>query len=90
MISCSTLFEMEMLNLDRMSRAELLDAIRQHWDNLPADLRVILEDESTDQLRLLLMAARLLHTLRLRLADRAAFKNLRPCMEQAMDLKPGN
>jgi len=70
MVNCTTLFEMEMLNIDRMSRAQLIDAVQEHWDGLPLDLQVNVEDESTDNLRLLLVAGRLLHALRLRLGNR--------------------
>ncbi len=89
MVSCSTLFEMEMLNIDRMSRAQLIEAVRERWDSLPTDLRVNVHEESTDHLRLLLVAGRLLHMLRLRLADQAASKNARPWMEQAMETEQG-
>ena len=67
MVNCSTLFEIEMLAIDLMSRPELIAAVRAGWDSLPADLRVRLhlEEEPTDHLRLLLVAARLLHALRL-------------------------
>lgn len=82
MVSCSTLFEMEMLNIDRMSRPKLIEAVQDRWDSLPADLRVDLENESTDHLRLLLVAGRLLHMLRLRLGLDAASKNAWPRMER--------
>ena len=68
MMNCSTLFAIEMMAIDRMSRAELITAIRAGLENLPADLRhgLDLAEESMDHLRLLLIAARLLHALRLR------------------------
>jgi hypothetical protein len=67
-MDCSTLFAIEMLAIDRMSRADLITAVRAGLDNLPADLRqrLHLDEESTDHLRLILVAARLLHALRLR------------------------
>jgi hypothetical protein len=74
MVDCSTLFAIEMLAIDRMSRAELITAVRAGLESLPTDLRqrLRLEEESADHLRLLLVAARLLHALRLRVGRHPA------------------
>jgi hypothetical protein len=63
-MNCTSLFELELSCIDRMSRPQLVQAVREHWDSLPLDLRVNVEQESTDHLRLLVVAGRLLHALR--------------------------
>ena len=60
----STLTELEMQLIDTMSREQLLAAIRQRLNSLPADLLMRLEDQPTDALRLHLLAARLIGALR--------------------------
>jgi hypothetical protein len=62
--TCTLLFELELKCIDRMSRMQLIQAVRERWEYLPRDLHVPLEDESADNLRLLLVASRLLHALR--------------------------
>jgi hypothetical protein len=64
MPSNAKLFEIEMRGINAMSRRELLDAIFDRADDLPADLQIRGEDESIDRLRLILCAARLIHLLR--------------------------
>jgi hypothetical protein len=61
----STLGELEMHVIDPMSRQQLLEALRPRRDCLPPDLRERLEEQPTERLRLLLLAARLIHALRL-------------------------
>jgi hypothetical protein len=60
----ATLGQLEMHCIDRLCRQELIDAIRARGDCLPEDLRQGLENQPTDRLRLLLLAARLVHVLR--------------------------
>jgi len=62
MVSC--LCEMEMRCLDSMSRAQLLEAIEEHWECLPADLQERIGDQATSNLRLYVLVARLIHALR--------------------------
>jgi hypothetical protein len=64
MVNCAMLFELELNSIDGMSRPQLLQALHERWESLPMDLRVCLENEPTDHLRLLLVAGRLLHALR--------------------------
>jgi hypothetical protein len=60
----SNLGKLELCCLDQLTRQELLEAIRKHADGLRIDLEESLDDHSTDYLRVLLLAARLLHILR--------------------------
>lgn len=60
----STLAELEMCWIERMTRLELLKALEAYRDSLPEDLREGLEEVATDHLQLLLLAARLIHVLR--------------------------
>jgi hypothetical protein len=64
MIECATLIELEMRCLEGMTREQLVEALRERADCLPADLRERLEEQAPDRLRLLLCAARLIHALR--------------------------
>jgi len=64
MMKCSTVFAFEMKCLDAMDRNQLIAAVLERSDNLPADLREKLAEQDTDQLRLLLFTARLVHALR--------------------------
>jgi hypothetical protein len=61
----SNLGKLELRCLDQMTRQELIEAIGRHGDYLNIDLREGLEQHSTDYLRWLLLATRLLHTLRI-------------------------
>jgi hypothetical protein len=58
------LFELEMLCIELMTRQQLVEAVRERSECLPVDLREQLDEEPTDRLRLLLVAARLIHALR--------------------------
>jgi hypothetical protein len=60
----SRLTELELHGIDLMPREALLDAIRSRWEFLPAELRWRIEDQSTDRLRLILLAVRLMYFLR--------------------------
>src|SRR5262249_44620780 len=64
MLPYATLFELEMRSIAEMSRAQLTEAIWDRLDCLPADMREGLEDETTDHLQLLLLAARFVRALR--------------------------
>jgi hypothetical protein len=59
-----TLGKLEMQSIDLMSRQQLLEAIRPHQDYLAVELRDRLEEQPLEWLRLLLLAARLIHVLR--------------------------
>jgi hypothetical protein len=64
MMKISSVFAFEMKCLELMERQQLLEAVQARSDSLPADLRERVEEQETDQLRLLLLAARLIHALR--------------------------
>ncbi len=55
---------LEMQAIDVMDRQQLLEALRLRQAGLPPDLRDGLEDQPTDWLRMVLLAARLLYALR--------------------------
>jgi hypothetical protein len=61
----SNVGKLELGYLDRMTRQELIEAIELQGDCLRIDLQVRLEEISTDYLRWLLLATRLLAALRL-------------------------
>jgi hypothetical protein len=67
----SLVSELELCALDRMTRHELIAAVRAREDDLPADLRGQVEEQPTDRLQLLLLAGRLIRVLR-HLRDKAA------------------
>lgn len=56
--------ELESLCIDRLSHEELTAAIESHCEHLPPDLCERLDELPTDQLRMTLLTARLLHLLR--------------------------
>jgi hypothetical protein len=60
----SILSELELCSIDRMSRQELIQAIRARANDLPVDLLGQLEEQSVSQLQLLLLAGRLIYVLR--------------------------
>ncbi|MFI5336602.1 MAG: hypothetical protein ACHQ5A_07450 [Opitutales bacterium] len=61
----STMGELELQVIDVMDQQQLLVALGPRRAGLPPDLRDGLEDQPTDWLRMLLLAARLLDALRL-------------------------
>jgi hypothetical protein len=60
----SILSELELCAIDRMTRQELLETVRQYVCDLPMDLRGQFEERPTHQLQLLLLAGRLIRLLR--------------------------
>jgi hypothetical protein len=56
--------ELEMRGIETMPRNRLLDAIKDRWEFLPADLRLRIEEQSNDRLRMILLAIRLMYFLR--------------------------
>jgi hypothetical protein len=64
MLHYATLFELEMRCISTMNRSQLIEAIWDRPDCLPADMRDGLEDESIDHIQLLLLAARFIRALR--------------------------
>ena len=60
----SILSELELCAIDRMTRQELVDAVRQRACDLPIDLLGQLEERPTHHLQLLLLACRLIRVLR--------------------------
>lgn len=56
---------LELSDIDRLSRKELLEAIQNSREHLPADLVAAAEQMPTSHLRLLVLAARLVCGLRL-------------------------
>jgi hypothetical protein len=60
----STFYDLELRQVELLSRPELIRAIREKRHCLEADLLEHLEEKSTDHLQLLLLAARLVHVLR--------------------------
>jgi hypothetical protein len=68
----SVLSELEVCTIDRMTRQELIDAIRARVADLPVDLLGHLEERPIMHLQLLLLAGRLIHVLRHLRKDGAA------------------
>jgi hypothetical protein len=64
MLHYATLFELEMRCITAMTRPQLVEAIWDRPDCLPADMREGLETETIDHLQLLLLAARFVRALR--------------------------
>jgi hypothetical protein len=60
----SKVSELELYCIDSMTRHELVTAVRARADDLPADLLVQVEEQSSDRLQLLLLAGRLIQVLR--------------------------
>jgi hypothetical protein len=58
------LSELELMSIDRMTRPQLVEAIRARAVDLPEDLLEGLEERSSDRLQLLLLAGRLIQVLR--------------------------
>lgn len=68
----SVLSELELCSIDRMTRQELVEAVRARTDDLPVDLLGQLEEQPTHRLQLLLLAGRLIRVLRHSQKDNAA------------------
>ena len=60
----STLSELELSLIERLSREDLIQAIRGRSGDLPGDLLTRLEEQPTDDLQMLLLAGRLIQVLR--------------------------
>jgi hypothetical protein len=60
----STLSELELSLIERLSREDLIQAIRGRAGDLPGDLLERLEEQPTDDLQMLLLAGRLIQVLR--------------------------
>jgi hypothetical protein len=60
----SIVSELELCSIERMTRQELVDAIRARANYLPVELLGQLEEQSTHHLQLLLLAGRLIQVLR--------------------------
>jgi len=60
----SIVSQLELCCIDRLTRPELVEAIWARAGDLPPDLLGRLEEQSTDQLQLLLLAGRLINVLR--------------------------
>jgi hypothetical protein len=58
------LSELELHCIDELTRPQLIGAIRERFDCLPEDLRLRLEEQGAERLRLLLLAALLIQVLR--------------------------
>jgi hypothetical protein len=56
--------QLELDLIDHMKRQDLIEAVRARAEHLPGDLLVRLEEQPDDYLRLLLLAARVVHLLR--------------------------
>jgi hypothetical protein len=59
------LCDLEIRAIEPMTRAQLLQALRRRQDCLPPDLREGLDDKPDGWLRLLLLAARMIHALQM-------------------------
>jgi hypothetical protein len=59
-----SIFELELCAIERMTAQELILAVRDSAKDLPVDLLGQLEEQSTNYLRLLLLAGRLIRVLR--------------------------
>ena len=60
----SIVSELELCSMERMSRFELVEAIRGRASHLPVDLLGQLEEQPMPRLQLLLLAGRLIQVLR--------------------------
>jgi hypothetical protein len=61
----SNLCGLEMRAIEAMTRPQLLQALRRHLDCLPPDLRERLDEKADGWLRVLLLAARMIHALQM-------------------------
>ena len=60
----SILSELERCSIERMTRQELVEAVRDRACDLPIDLLTELEERPTHHLQLFLLAGRLIRVLR--------------------------
>jgi hypothetical protein len=60
----TTLSELELACIERLSREQLVTAVRARAGDLPEDLLQRVEEQSTDSLQLILLAGRLIQVLR--------------------------
>ena len=60
----SILSKLELGDIERLTRQELVWAIRERTADVPVDLLEGLEDQSLNCLQLVLLVARLIHSLR--------------------------
>ena len=60
----SILSKLELGYIERLTRQELVREIHEHVADLPADLREGLEHQSLNRLQIVLLVARLVHSLR--------------------------
>jgi hypothetical protein len=60
----SILSELELCAIDRMTRQQLVEAVRERAGELPIDLLGHLEERPTQHLQLLLLTGRLIRVLR--------------------------
>jgi hypothetical protein len=77
------LSRLELLDIDRLTRAQLIDAVLTSREHLPADLVDSVAQLPVDQLRLLVLTARLICVLRLLQRPQAENDSLTP-LESAM------
>jgi hypothetical protein len=68
----SILSELELCSIERMTRQDLVEAVRARKDELPVDLVEKLEEQPTHRLQLLLLTGRLIRVLRHSRMDTAA------------------
>jgi hypothetical protein len=68
----SILSQLELCSIDRMTRQELVDAVRARADDIPVDLVGKLEEQPLHRLQLLLLVGRLIRVLRHLRKDTAA------------------
>jgi hypothetical protein len=59
----ANLSALELSCIDRMTREQVIEAVRGRASDLPADLLERLEEQSTECLQLILLAGRLIHVL---------------------------
>lgn len=64
-VTLSSWSQLEAYCIDRLTREELTESIRAQLWHLPRDLRERIDEQATDALRMLVLAARLLHVLRM-------------------------
>jgi hypothetical protein len=73
----SILSELELYSIERMTRQELIDALRAYAAHIPVDLWGRLEDQPSHRLQLLLLTGRLIRVLRKYTATSSSSHNRR-------------